>query len=53
MILKAIVCGIDVICALSCFMAVVADDTERRMRIVDLLIALGMIANIYLIWSAR
>lgn len=53
MIVKAIICAVDAFVAIACFAAAVADGTERKMRIVDLLIALGMMANIYMIWSMR
>lgn len=51
MTMKAIVCAIDIIVAISCMLAAVADGTERKMRIIELIVSAGMVANVYMIWS--
>ena len=52
-IVKAIVCGLDVLLILALLAAVVSDNTEKKLRIVDMAMAIGIAANIFLIMGTR
>lgn len=51
MILKSIVSAVDTICAISCIFSVISDDADKKIRVIDLLIAIGLIANLYILWG--
>ena len=51
-IIKVVIVLMDAFVALACLATTVADGTKRELRIVDLFIAFGMIANIAIIVGA-